>query len=81
MSAIRCSRLKKTRAPPSDKWKQWCVAEELDEVQAVNDEGDSAEYVVLCHMGITFREGMRIRHRNHHVLDNRRANLEIILVE
>ena len=60
---------------------QWCVADELGMTHAVNEEGDSMEFVILQGMDIKFRPGMKIRHRDKNTLNNRRANLAIELEE
>jgi hypothetical protein len=68
----------KTPAP----WVQWCVADELRKTHAVNDEGDSMEYIILTHgpLAVVFHPGMKIRHRNGDTLDNRRENLLVEVV-
>ena len=78
-----CSRVTARRKPKiPGRWKQWCVDDELGMTHAVNEHGDSFEYVVLTQgMGIRFRPGMKIRHRDGNSLNNRRCNLAIELVE
>ncbi len=75
MSAIPCSRRK---ARP-DHWSMWCVPEELDKPHAINDNGESLEYLILAGQGVQFREGVRIRHRDANTLNNMRHNLELVL--
>lgn len=77
MTAIPCSR----PPPPPPACIQWCVADELTKTHAVTQDGISYEYMVLESMGIKFRPGIKIRHRNGNTLDNCCHNLAIELEE
>lgn len=84
MSRLTCERAKRRVKPKiQPHWIKWCVEDELGLSHAVNEEGNSMEYVILSQgpLAIKFHPGMKIRHRDGNTLNNRRANLAIEVVD